>query len=1026
MIWNFCIARPVLTAVVFAAIAIFGINGYLRLPVRETPNVEFPVVSVTVVLPGAEPEVIETEIIEPLEEEINTIEGIDVLSSSARAEVALVTVSFELWRGIDSAVQDVRDRVERARRELPDDILEPVVRKMDPDAQAIMWIALTGDERWDEIEMSRYADEVIRPRLETLRGLGQVQIGGERTYAVRVRLDPSLLAAHHLSVQDVVDTIRRNNVDIPTGRLQSEQREFLVKTDGQFSGPEPLRELIIAHGDGAPVRIEDVGDVVAGTESDRSLARFTGEPAVGIGIVKQSDANAVNLARTVHERMRSIGERFPPGLRYTIASDDSRFVEENVRDLIFTIFLVTGLVVVVVLFFLRSVSGTFVTSLAIPTSLLGALAVIDALGFSLNMLSMLALVLAIGIVVDDAIVVLESSVRHMEEGAEPLPATRVGTTEVAFPAIANTLALGAVFIPVAFTQGMIGRFFYEFGVTVTVTVIASTLVALMLTPMLCSRLVRASGKQGRFFAAADRATARAESLYLRVVEVAFRHRLATVGVGVLSFVLGFLALTRVPFEFSPATDREEFMLRFETPIGSTLDASDAYARRIEAVLGTQPEVRHWFLAVGGTGGGAPGQVNQGVSFIGLTPRGERDVHQQDVMEVLRTRLEAVPGGRVFLLSSGGGPPGAPVEFVLQHPDLDTLALGQEQVLAWMREQREFIGVDSDLKLNAPRVRLEIHRDKAAEMGISVADIANSLRFLLGEPDVSKVERGNRRYDVIPEVATKGAMVPEALGDVYVRGPRGELVALSNLVDIHEDVGPSAIHHYNRLRSVTLSASTPPGVTLGDALAKLGAHVESSVPADFDSEFSGRAEAFRESFQNLTLALGLAVIFLYLVLAAQFESLIDPFTILLTLPLAMIGAFGGLWLFGLPLSVYGFIGLIMLMGLVTKNAILLLDYSNVLVERGRTHLEAAREAARVRFRPVVMTAASTMLGMVPIAFGLGAGGEARSPLGVCVAAGVLSSTVLTLVVVPVVYTLIEESSDRVRGWLARRREAGATA
>ncbi len=1025
MIWNFCIDRPVLTAVVFAVICIFGIAGYRSLPVRETPDIDFPTVSVTVVLPGAEPEVIETEIIEPLEEEINTIEGIDVLVSSARSEVAQVVVNFELWRGIDGAVQDVRDRVERARRELPEDILEPVVRKIDPDARAIMWIALTGDERWDEVRMTSFVDEVVRPRLETLRGLGQVQIGGERLYAVRVRLDPALLAAHHLTVQDVVDTIRRNNVDIPTGRLQSQQREFLVKIDGQFSGPEPLRELVIAQRNGAPVRISDVGDAVAGVETDRNLARFSGEPAVGIGIVKQSDANTVELARAVHERMAELASRFPPGLTYRIASDDSRFVEENVRDLIFTIFLVTGLVVLVVLFFLRNLSSTFITSLAIPTSLLGAVATMSLFGFSLNMLSMLALVLAIGVVVDDAIVVLESTYRHMEDGAEPVPATRVGTTEVAFPAIANSAALAAVFIPVAFTQGMIGRFFFEFGVTVTVTVIVSTLVALMLTPMLCARMVRVPERPGRLFQAAGRATDWVEGHYVRLVDLAFRHRGATVAAGVVASLLGVLALTGVPFEFNPSNDRAEFVLRFETPIGSTLRATEAYASQVEAVLREQPEVTHWFLAIGSSQGAGPGQVNQGVSFVGLTPRRERE-HQIYVMQRLREKLDQVPGGRAFLLTGGGGPPGAPIEFVLQNPDLDQLALYQEELLGWMREQPEFVGIDSDLKLNAPRVRLDIDRDKASEMGISVADIANSLRFLLGEPDISKVERGNRRYDVIPEVTTKGEMVPEALGDVYVRGPGGELVALSNLVEIREDVGPSAINHYNRLRSVTLSASNPPGVPLGDALAKLRGHVETSVPPDFDSELAGQAEAFRESFQNLTVAVGLAVVFLYLVLAAQFESLIDPLIILITVPLSMIGAFGGLWIFGLPLSIYGFIGLIMLMGLVTKNAILLLDYSNVLVHRGRGLVDAAREAARVRFRPVVMTAAATMLGMLPIALGLGAGGESRSPLGVCVAVGVLSSTVLTLVMVPVFYTLIEEARARVLAWLARRRTAGAPA
>ena len=1023
MIWNFCIRRPVLTVVVFLVIAIFGMHGYFQMPVREFPNVDFPIVSVNVVLQGAEPEVIETEIIEPLEEQINTIEGLKELTSEAREEVATIIAEFELWRDIDVATQDVRDRVDRARRELPDDIEEPIVQKLDPEAEAIMWIALSGDDRWDEVRLTEYADRSIKERLESIRGVGQILLGGERSYAARVRLDPGKLAAHRLTVQDVVDTIRRNNVDIPSGRIESVNREFLIKTEGQFSSPEPINDLIITHRNGAPVRIADVGEAVPGVENDRQTARFREEMAVGIGVVKQSNANTVALANTVRERMARIAEGFPPGLKYEIAMDKSEYVRENISDLVRTIFLATGLVTLVVMGFLRSIRGTIITSLAIPTSLVGGMAAMYAFGFSLNVVSMLGLILAIGIVVDDAIVVLESGYRHMEEGAEPIPAARTGTTEVAFPAIANTLSLAAVFIPVAFTGGLIGRFFFEFGLTVTVTVFVSTFTALTLTPMLCSRLLRVPERHGYLFRLSERQLEALERGYGWLLDRAFRHRAVVVLLALATFGVGIYCFTQLSTEFVPVVDRSSFMIAFETPEGATIRETDRFGQRIEAVLAETPEVAHQFLAIGLARGGGVGKVNEGMAFVHLTPRDQRSRHQAEVMQETRDRIGQVPGGRAYVLEIAAvGPGGAPLQIVLQHPEIEELARQQEAVMAWMRSQPDYIGVNTDLKMNKPQVNVAINRDKASEMGISVSDIANTMRYLLGEPDVSKIERASERYDVITEVIGKGEMVPAALGDLYVRGASGSLVSLGNLVEIEEGVGPSEIHHYNRLRSVTISASNPPDVPLGDALSKLEAHLKTTLPSGFEYTVAGRAQDFQESFYYLTITIIFSVIFIYLVLAAQFESFLHPFTILMTLPLAAIGAFGALYVLKMTFSMFTFIGLIMLLGLVTKNAILLLDYANVLVARGRSVIDAANESARVRFRPVLMTAISTVLGMMPIALGYGAGAEARSSLGVSVAVGMLASTMLTLLVIPVGYTLL----DGLRVWLLRLFRRGPRA
>lgn len=1015
MIWNFCIRRPVLTIVIFLIIAIFGVYGYRQMPVRENPDVEFPIVSVNVVLPGAEPEVIETEIIEPLEEEINTVEGLKKLTSSAREQVASIVAEFELWRDIDIAAQDIRDRVNRAQRELPNDIEAPIVQKIDPGARSIMWITLTGDERWDRVRMSEYAENEIKERLQGLRGVGQVMVGGERRYAVRLNLDPDKLAAHHLTVGDVLRTVRENNVDIPAGRVESGRREFLIKTKGQFASAAPINDLIITKREGGPVRIRDVGQAVDGVENDRQLARFVGENAVGLGIIKQSDANMVTLADNVRARIKEIANDFPPGLKYTIVTDDSVYVEDSINDLLMTIFMATGLVVVVVLCFLRNVRGTLITTIAIPTSLLGGLAFMLVLGFSLNTLTMLGLILAIGIVVDDAIVILESSYRHVEEGASPKPAARTGTTEVAFPAIANSLSLGAVFIPVAFTAGLIGRFFFEFGLTVAATVFTSTFTALTLVPMLCSRLLRAPSNHNVFFNLSEKIFTAMEKVYNLFLSAALRFRWLTVLVGIAALIAGLYCFRQLSTEFAPDVDRSQFMISFETPEGATLSETDKFAQQIETVLDETAEVEHFMLIIG-LGRGGPGQPNSGFTFVQLTPPETRAKHQLQVMQDVREKLAEIPDGRAYVLEPSMGPGGgAPIQIVLQHDSVEELADQQQSLMAWMREQPDFVGVNSDLKLNKPQVDVSINRDKTTEMGITVADISNTLRYLFGEPDISKIERGSERYDIITQTIERGSMVPDQLKDLYVRGDAGQLVALGNLISVEETVGPSEIHHFNRRRAVTISASTPAGVALGDALSKVEEYMERSLGAGFSHTVTGMAQDFKESFFYLTITIIFSVIFIYLVLAAQFESFLHPLTILMALPLASVGAFGSLWALGMTFNILSFIGLIMLLGIVTKNAILLVDYANVLRARGHSLFDAASNAARIRFRPVLMTAISTILGMLPIALGFGAGGEARAPLGVSVSMGMVSATLLTLVVIPVVYTLFGQAQD----WLVRR-------
>ncbi len=1008
MIWNLCIRRPVFTIVIFLVVAIFGIYGYRQMPVQENPDVEFPYVSVTVILPGAAPEIIETEIVEPLEAEINAIEGIRVLMSTSRDQMAQIVAEFELWRNQDLAAQDVRDAVERARRELPEDAESPIVRKLDVNAQPIMWIALVGDERWDDTRLSEYADNILRPQLETLRGVGQIMVGGGGNYAVRIRLDPKRLAAHGLTVQDVIGTIQRENVDVPSGRIEGQSREFIIRTQGQFSEAEPFNDLIITYRDGSPIRLSDVGEAVDGLRTERVLARFSGKPSTGLGIVKQTGANTVALAGLLKESIEELSENFPPGLEYRMAMDSSEYIEENIRDLLLTVLIASSLVIFVVLAFLRNWRATVVVGLAIPTSLLGGLAAIYVMGFSINTLTLLGMILVIGIVVDDAIVVLERNYMHMEMGVDPLPAARVGTTEVAFAAISNSLSLGAVFIPVAFTGGLIGRFFFEFGLTVAATVFMSTFVALTLTPMLCAKVLKFKPTKGFLFQLSERHIRKLEAGYAWILGKALKRRFLLIVIALFAFVLGIMALMNIPREFAADQDRSRFMLIIETPEGTTIEETDKFARKIEAMLAEDPNVSHQFLGLGMARRGI-GQPNQGMAFITLTPRQDRELHQFEIMQEYREKLAQMPEGRAFAVEitlTGSG--GEPVQVVLKNPDLLELDRLQETVMEWMESRPElFVGIRTDLELNKPQLNVRIDRDRAGEMDVSVFEISNTLRYLFGEVDISKVEQRGERYDVLTDVIGRGEMTPDILKDVYVRNKAGTLVSLDNLVSYEEGAGPSQINRYNRLRSATITTNTPPGVPMGDAVAALEDYLENELPAGTDYEMAGLSQIFEESFYYLSVTILFSIIFIYLVLAAQFESFVHPLTIMTALPLATVGAFGSLWIFGLNFNVYAFIGVIMLMGMVTKNSILLIDYTNTLVERGQTPVDAAFAAAKERFRPILMTAISTILGMTPIAIGFGAGGEARAPLGLSVAAGLISATFLTLLIIPVAYTLYDQ-------------------
>ncbi len=1001
---------------------VFGIVGYVRLPVRELPDIEFPIVSVTTILPGASPEVVETEITELLEEELNGIEGIDIIESVSSEQVSSITLQFNLDRDIDNATEDVRDRVARVRNQLPEDAEDPQVAKFDVSAETIMWVALFSTTR-TPFEISELADKVLKPRLQTLPGVGNVRTGGANEEAMRVELDRNLLANYALTVTEVVGALRAQNIEIPTGRVEGTWREFVVKTQGQFNTPEGFASVVVAYRGESPVRLGDVAKIRYGFENERTSANYTGQRTTGLGIVKQSKANTLAVAAAVKEELEKIRPRLPEGFDVQVAFDQSPFIAESVND-VTEAMIESGILVVLSIFvFLQSFRSTLIPTLAIPVSIVATFGVIYFLGFTINNLVLMALTLVIGEVVDDAIIVLENAYRHMEEGKDRVTAALVASDEIVFAVIATTLTMAAVFAPIAFLGGTVGRLFFEFGMSVVVSIVVSAFVALTLTPMLCSRMLslgttaQRPGKIGAVARAFDHWLERFSQRYDALLTAALDHRGWTVVVVIVSVAVSVLLFIGVGKEFIPQDDRGYFTVSVKTPEGSTLAYQEKQQRHIEELLDATPEVRSYFSIVA-IGMGGPGRVNQGIMFVRMKERDERSRSAEQILSDLRVRAQAVAGADAYffqfnpLRRSGGS---KPLEFVVQHNDFTTLAEHAEELRLAVAAMPGFVDVDTNLEVNKPQLDVRIERDKANSLGLSASDIADTLRVLLGGDAVTMYRRGNDRYDVIVQLQPRDRLRPSDLDSIYLRTSDGQIVPLANVVSVTESVGPSAVNHYNRRRSVVVDANLEE-IDLGHAIEDVNAAAARILPEGFTTTLAGQARDHEEGSEGLGFTFFLAVIVIYLVLAAQFESFVHPFTIMLALPLATIGALAGLYALGMTLSVYGYIGLIMLMGLVTKNSILLVDYANQVRATCSSAREAMVRAGRTRLRPILMTALSTIVGMMPIALGFGPGAESRRPLGVAVVVGMTTSTLLTLVVVPVVYTLLSDAG----AWIRARR------
>ena len=1002
------IARPVLTSMVSAAMVLFGAIGYTKLSVREFPDVDPPIISVSTFLRGANPRVMESAVTDILEEELSTVPGLRTLTSTSAEQFSNITLEFTLDRTVEEAAQDVRDKVSRVRGRLPNEVEEPVVAKQDADAQPFFFLALTGDN-YSLLHLSDLADRLVKTRLQSLPGVGRAQVFGERRYSMRVWLSAAELSARGLTVQDVETAIRTRNVEVPAGRIESERREFSVRSLGELKTPQEFGALTVSSQGGQLVKLADLGRVELGAENDRSALRFNGERALGIGVVRQSKANLVDVADAIRAELPAIRASLPPGVSIHQAFDQSVFVKRSIAEAEETLLIAAALVVAIIFIFLRNLRATLIPGLAIPTSIVATFAVMYFLGFSINNFTLLALTLAIGIVVDDAIIVLENAYRHQEElGEDPETAAIEGTREIAFPVIATTISLVAVFTPLAFLQGTTGRLFNEFGIAVAGAVIVSGVVALTLTPMLSAKILRLPPSHGRVYQALERGFDGLAAGYTRLLAGAVRRRWITVGVAAVIVLLSVGVFRSLEREFVPSEDRGFFPTFIVAPEGATLAYTNEYTQRVEEVLASTPDINSYFTIVG-----FGGRVNGGIIFTRLTDWSERDRSVQEVLAELQPKLMQIPG----IFAFANNPPafgfGNPVQFVVRHPDFDSLSVAMDRLTVAARQITGLQNVDTDLRVNKPELTVNFERDRAEDLGVSVRDIAGTLQTMLGSSRVSTFTRDNKLYDVLVQLDPEARATPSDMTGLFVRGRDGSLVQLSAVARIEETVGPRQLNHFNRVRSFTLSAALAPGFTLGAALDSLEQVASTVLPRGSSIELAGESRELNESGSALYFAFALALVVVFMVLASQFESLVHPFTVLLSVPLAVAGALGTLLIAGSTLNLYSQIGMILLIGLVTKNSILLVEYANKLKREGIETIAAVLEAGRIRFRPILMTSVATIMGALPIALGLGAGSVSRKPLGYAIVGGLFFSTVLTLFLVPAVYVLLDAARSRAR-------------
>ena len=1002
------IRRPVFSVVVSLLLIVGGLASLMNLPVREYPAVDRPVVFVSTVYRGASNEVIESRVTEAVEGAVAGIEGIRQITSSSQNDRSSVSIEFEVSRNPEAATSDVRDAVSRVIGRLPDGAETPVVRKADANASPIIWVGFTSDTL-DPLELSDYLNRVYVDRLSTLPGVANVYIAGERRFAMRIWVDRSALAARGLTVQDLETAIRRQNVELPGGRVESSQRELTVKTDSRLATPEQFEQVILTNKNGYLVRLGEVARVEVGAEDDRFEFYQSGRTAIGLGVVRQSTANTLAVADAVREEVEELQQSLPPGTLSEVLYDESQFIRASISGVLRTLAEGIGLVILVILLFLRDWRSTIVAMVAIPVSVISAFMVMSFLGASINVLTLLAIVLAIGIVVDDAIVEIENIHRRIEEGQPPLLAAFDGAREIGFAVIATTATLMAVFVPLAFMTGNTGKLFREFAITLAACIFFSGVVARTLTPMMCSKLmVPAHGRIQRLTEPLFEGMNRG---YRWLLTRALKVPLVLLALGGLVSVLAYNLFAMIPKEFSPTEDRGAIIVRIQAPEGASLDYTRERVREVERALMPYQErgVVSSMLSQVAPGFARPSPVNEGMVIVRLVPWEEREVKQQDLVQRLTPQISSFPGARAFPLNppsfGGAGGFGQPIQFVLGGPDYETLRGWRDIVMQKAQETGKLVNIDSNYRESQPDVRVQIDRARAADLGVSVEEIGRTLELMFGEREVSTFVNRGDEYPVIVRARARDRATPSDLTNTFVRAANGELIPLSSFVSISESAAPQSLNRFDRLRSITIQSALAPGVSIGEGLAILEQIVRENLPSEARIGYTGQSKDFRESSNAIYITFGMALLVVFLVLAAQFESWINPLIIMLTVPLAVTGGLAALWLTGQSLNIYSQIGMILLIGLMTKNGILIVEFANQLRERGASVREAVIRSSVLRLRPILMTSIAMIGGAIPLAWSTGAGAEARNAIGSVIVGGVALSTALTMLVVPSLYLLI---------------------